>query len=62
MIVSPGSSRPASSVTVDSVGAPAGTMIHTARGLARPATSAASESLPLAPSAASAFTLSGLRS
>ncbi len=49
-------------MTVDSVGAPAGTMTQTARGLASPATSASSESVPLAPSAASAFTASGLRS
>ena len=49
MIASPGESRPASAETVDSVGAPEGTITHTTRGGVRAATSDSSVGAPLAP-------------
>src|SRR5579871_151166 len=62
MIVSPGSIRPASFITVPSVASPDGTMTHAARGLVSFLTKSSIESAPAAPSFARPFTLSGLRS
>ena len=62
MIVSPSPRRAASSVTVDSVISPAGTMIHARRGTSSLATKSSSELEPVAPSATSAATASGLTS
>jgi hypothetical protein len=62
MIVSPASILLPSSSTVDSVGPPAGTMIQMWRGLGIAAIISASEAAPFAPSEASCFTASALRS
>ena len=62
MIVSPDCSCSASAVTVCSVGSPAGTMSHTARGGARRAARSASDEAPVAPLPARPFTASVLRS
>ena len=62
MIVSPSSNMPSSLSTVSSVGLPAGTMIHTARGGVSLETRSSSESDPLAPCSSAAFTASALKS
>ena len=62
MTVSPGSSLPASSFTVDSVISPAGTMIQAWRGGSSFATKSSSELEPVAPSRSSAATASALTS
>ena len=62
MIVSPGESSSASALTVNSVGAPDGTITQTARGALSCATSAASESTPVAPTSRTRVTASRLRS
>ncbi len=62
MMMSPGLSRPASAVTVSSVGAPAGSITQTARGAVSPATRPFRSAAGLAPSSASALMASALRS
>jgi len=62
MIASPACRCSATPCTVDSVIAPAGTMIQTVRGPVSLAARSAYESAPVAPSATSAATASGLTS
>src|SRR5687767_3975424 len=62
MIVSPRDISSASARTVFSVGSPAGTMIHTARGACSCLTSSSSTVAPRAPFATLAATASALRS
>ena len=62
MIVSPSSNMPSSLSIVSSVGLPAGTMIHTARGGVSLETRSSSESDPLAPCSSAALTASAQKS
>ena len=62
MIASPLSSTSATSLTVDSVMSPAGTMIQTARGASSFSASSFREDAPAAPSPASCLIGSGLTS
>src|SRR5581483_3698934 len=62
MIVSPFDSRPPSSSIVDSVGAPDGTITHTARGGSNALTRSASDVHGAAPSPCAASSASALRS
>src|SRR3954452_25302875 len=62
MSTSPESSMAARSLHVSSVGLPAGTITHTARGGSSCSTTSSSECAAMAPSLSAAFTVSGLRS
>ena len=60
MITSPGSSTSESAAIVLSVMSPAGTITHAARGFSSFAAKSSSDDEPMAPSASSAFTASGM--